>query len=99
MFFLRGSQSCGPPLGTSKINKTQVYGTIPNVKAKGSAAVACLLRAMRMRREEAGDGTAAAAAADGGGMLSSSPGIDTLVLLDRCATDVDLVRGLACPMF
>ncbi|CAN0176142.1 unnamed protein product, partial [Ectocarpus fasciculatus] len=29
-----------------------VFGTIPNVKAKGTAAVACLHRAMRMRREE-----------------------------------------------
>eukprot|EP00904_Undaria_pinnatifida_P008208 jgi/Undpi1/4517/HiC_scaffold_18.g07871.m1 len=65
-----------------------VFGTIPNVKAKGAAAVACLHRAMRMRREEAGEG-------GGDGGMAGAPGIDTLVLLDRA---VDLVTALATPL-
>ncbi|CAN0372155.1 unnamed protein product, partial [Ascophyllum nodosum] len=82
------------------IQKLQaVFGTIPNIKAKGSAAVACLHRAMRMRREEAGDVDGAEAAAAGivgeGGGVPSLPGIDTLVILDRT---IDLVTILATPL-
>eukprot|EP00752_Nemacystus_decipiens_P003730 g3436.t1 len=72
-----------------------VFGTIPNVKAKGAAAVACLHRAMRMRREEAGADAAGELDAAGGGGVSSVPGIDTLILLDR---GVDLVTALATPL-
>lgn len=53
------------------------------MKAKGAAAVACLHRAMRMRREEAGADAAGELDAAGGGGVSSVPGIDTLILLDR----------------
>lgn len=62
----------------------KVFGTIPNVKAKGTAAVACLHRAMRMRREETGAETGGEGGEFGGGGISSVPGIDTLILLDRC---------------
>ncbi|CAM9687137.1 unnamed protein product, partial [Ectocarpus sp. 13 AM-2016] len=72
-----------------------VFGTIPNVKAKGTAAVACLHRAMRMRREEAGAERAGEGGEFGGGGISSVPGIDTLILLDR---GVDLVTALATPL-
>lgn len=66
-------------------NAYQVFGTIPNVKAKGSAALACLHRAMRMRREEHGDGGSTGEPGGmGGGGRQDVPGIDTLVLLDRC---------------
>lgn len=75
------------------------------MKAKGGAAVACLHRAMRMRREEAGDAVVGVSGVVGvgggvgvtiGGGRSSAPGIDTLVILDRCAREligVDEARG------
>ncbi|CAM9699279.1 unnamed protein product [Pylaiella littoralis] len=72
-----------------------VFGPIPNVKAKGPAAVACLHRSMRMRREEAGADAAGEGDSGGGGGISTIPGIDTLILLDR---KVDLVTALATPL-
>lgn len=70
--------------------------------------MACLHRAMRMRREEAGDAIVGVSGVVGvgggmtiGGGRSSVPGIDTLVILDRCALNgVDGEGdGFFCPRY
>ncbi|CAM9643983.1 unnamed protein product [Discosporangium mesarthrocarpum] len=86
-------EASGLSLVGRSINKLQmVYGVIPNVKAKGSAAAAALQRSMRLRREEHGaleGGYAGGQRGERGmdvndNMPREVPSqIDTLVLLDR----------------